>query len=307
MALKNMDDIMALARSGGSPATVAVAAAAEEHTLEAVMDAWRDGFVEPILVGDQAEIQAILARLGHSVPAEKILDVPDRLEAAKEAVALVRDGRAQLLMKGRLNTSEILRAVLNKEHGMPHGPLLVDMAIVLHPGYHKVFALCDGGIIPSPTLEQKALEIRMVTDAMHAMGYGDDIKVGVLCANELPNPKIQESADAVELKKMYEQGQFPGCILEGPISLDLAMSPEAARVKGYSSPVAGDVDFLLMPDLVTGNVYSKAIELMGATLIPIVLGAMVPIVLTSRAATKTEKYCALAVGSAMARKKGGAQ
>lgn len=296
-----------LARTGGRPVTVAVAAAAEEHTLEAVTDAWCDGFVDPILVGDRAEILAILSRLGRSVPEEKILHVPDRLDAARQAVALVREGCAGLLMKGLLNTSEILRAVLNKECGMPHGPLLVDMALVLHPGYHKVFALCDGGIIPDPTLEQKVMEIRMVTDALRAMGCGDDVKVGVLCANELPNPKIREFADAVELKKMYEQGMFPGCILEGPISLDLAMSPEAASIKGYTSPVAGDVDFLLMPNLVTGNVYSKSIEMMGATLIPIVLGAMAPIVLTSRAATKMEKYYALAVGSAMVQKKGDAQ
>lgn len=299
MAFKNIEDIMALVRARKRTVRLAVAAAGEEHTLEAVMMARNDGFADPVLAGDKADIMAILEKMGQTIEESKIVDIPDPLEAARYAVALARDGQADMLMKGKINTSEILRTVLNKEQGLPHGPLLVDMAVVLHPGYHKVFALCDGGIIPYPTLEQKALEIRMVTEAMHQMGYGDDIKVGVLCANEMVNPKIVESADAAALKKMYEKGQFPGCILEGPISLDLAMSHETAKAKGYDSPVAGDVDFLLMPNLVTGNVYSKAIELMGGTLITVVLGAKVPIALSSRAATKWEKYYSLVVGSTM--------
>lgn len=303
MAFKTIEELIRHMPMGGAVPVVAVAAAAEEHTLEAVTDAWRDGLVDPILIGDRERIRCILAQMGRELPEEKLWDVPDRLEAARQAVTLAREGRAQLLMKGQLNTAELLRAVLHKEQGLPHGPLLVDMAVVQHPGYHKLFALCDGGIIPSPTLEQKGLEIRMVTQALRDMGYGEDIKVGVLCANELPNPKIRESADALALKEQYQAGAFPGCILEGPISLDLAMSPEAVARKGYDSPVAGDVDLLLMPDLVTGNVYSKAIEMMGATLLPIVLGAKVPIVLNSRAASRQEKYETLVLAAAMVRGK----
>lgn len=299
MAFNTIEDIMAMARAAKKTAKLAVANAGDEHTLEAVMMARNDGFVDPVLVGNEAKIREILGALGEHIEEERIINVTDPLEAARVAVGLARDGRVELLMKGKLNTSDILRAVLNKQEGLPHGPLLVDMAVTLHPGYHKVFVMCDGGIIPYPTLEQKALEIKMVTDAMHAMGYGDDIKVGVLCANEVVNPKIIESAEAAKLKEMYEAGAFRGCILEGPISLDLAMSPEAAAIKGYQSPVAGDVDFLLMPNLSTGNVYSKAIEMMGAILIPIVLGAKVPIALSSRSAGKMEKYYSLVVGAAM--------
>lgn len=299
MAFKNIEDIMAMAKARNKKARLAVAAAQDKHTLEAVMMAKNDGFVDPVLVGDKAVIEDMLRSMGETIDENAIIDIPDPLEAAKVAVGLARDDKADLLMKGKLNTSEILKAVLNKENGLPHGPLLVDMAVIQHPGYHKILVICDGGIIPYPTLEQKVLEIKMVTEAMHNMGYGDDIKVGVLCAAESVNPKIIESADAAELKRMYQQGEFEGCVLEGPISLDLAMSREAVEIKGYQSPVAGDVDFLLMPNLATGNVYSKSIEMMGAVLIPVVLGAKVPIALSSRSATKMEKYYSLVVGSAM--------
>ena len=271
----------------------------DSHTLEAVLQAAEEGYVKPFLVGSSDRIHAVAEEIGRQVDEQMIVHVPEPMEAAHKAVALVREGQADFLMKGSLNTSEILRAVLNKETGLPRGNLVTLMAPTELPGYHKLVVICDGGIIPYPTLEQKAQQIRMVVGAMHALGYGDDIKVGVLCATEAPNPKIVESADAVELKRMNQTGEISGCIVEGPISLDIALRPEIAKAKHFESPVAGDVDVLLMPNLVTGNVYSKSIEMIGAKPLGIVLGASCPITVVSRAAPTELKYSALLFASAM--------
>ena len=282
--------------------TVSVAVPEDSHTLEAVLKAAADGFVSPILVGGREKILAAAGEIrDYRVDESTILDVPDRQAAAARAVELVRTGAADFLMKGSLNTSEILRAVLNKEHGLPHGKLVTDIAITELPGYHKLLVFADGGIIPYPTLEQKAEMIRVIVEALHGMGYGDDIKVGVLCAAETPNPKIQESMDALELKRMNQAGELTGCIVEGPISLDIALRPEVAKAKGFDSPCAGDVDVLIMPNLVTGNVYSKSIEMIGAMPMGIVLGACCPITVVSRAAPVELKYNALVMSSIIAK------
>ena len=297
MAFKNINEILELARSRKATKRVAVAGAADEHTLEAVTKAMKEGFIDPVLVGEKKTIQSILEELNESIDESKIIDSSDSMEIAYKAVQIARDGAADILMKGKINTSEILKAVLSKTDGLPHGKVVTHMALTELPGYHKILVLNDCAIIPYPTMEQKVAQIRAVTDSLHNMGYGDDTKVGILCATEGVNPKIPESADAAELKRMNQEGKINGCVVEGPISLDIALVPEVAEQKGFDSPVAGDADVLLMPNLVTGNVYAKAIEMAGASPLGMVLGASVPIIVTSRVTTTKIKYSSLALAS----------
>ena len=186
------------------------------------------------------------------------------------AVQLVREGKADFIMKGLLNTSDVLKAVLNKQEGLKHGGLLTVMAMLEVPGYHKLLAINDAAVIPYPNLESKKEQIKMVTGAMHKMGYDDNLKVAAVCANENVNPKITET-----------------------------LRPEIAKAKKYESPVAGDADLLLFPTLVSANCYSKAVEMTGARAVSFVLGAQVPIALTSRATTAENKYCTVVLASAM--------
>jgi len=302
MAFKNIAAIMEMARQRKDPKTVAVAAAESDHVLEAVMRAKKDGFIEPTLVGDEAKIRAILNELGESIGNSKIIHSTDVKTSAYEAVQLVKHGAADFLMKGKLNTSDLLRAVLNKTDGLPHGKVVTQMTLVDLPAYHKVLVLNDAAIIPYPTLEQKVAQIQAVTGALHTMGYGDDIKIGIVCSAEDPNPKIPESADAVEIKRMNENGEITGCIIEGPISLDIALRAENAKAKGYESPVAGDADVLLFPNLVSGSVFIKSIQMFsGATPVGMTLGASAPISVSSRAATADMKYYSLALTSTAVR------
>ena len=304
MTFKSIDELLSYGGANKQRKIVAVAVPEDDHTLHAVLRAAADGFVTPFLVGDKQKILSIAAQLTDVELDEGwIVDISDHKQATDKAVELVREEKADFLMKGSLNTSEIIRAVLNKETGLPHGKLITDMALTELPGYHKLLTFADGGILPYPTLEQKADMIRMIVDALHEMGYEGDIKVGVLCAAETPNPKIVESMDAVELKKMNQEGKLPGCIVEGPISLDIALKPDVAAAKGFESPCAGDVDVLIMPNLVTGNVYSKSIEMIGAMPMGIVLGACCPITVVSRAAPTELKYRALVTTSMIAKKR----
>ena len=300
MVLKTLDEAIQAAGTEKHCRILSVAVPEDSHTLGAVLQAQAEGYVQPILVGDKDKILEIGEQeLEKEIDPSMIIDVKDKEKAIMTAIALVRNDQADFLMKGSINTSEIMRAVLNKEQGLPHGKLLTDIAITEIPWYHKLLFFADGGLLVYPTLEQKAEMIRLIVEAMHKLGYGDDIKVGILCAAETPSPKIQESVDAVELKKMNQEGKITGCIVEGPISLDLAMRPEVVKTKHYESPCAGDVDVLIMPNLVTGNVYSKSIEMLGAEPLGIITGAKCPIVCISRGGPTELKYKAILMASMM--------
>lgn len=298
MVLKTLNEAIQAAGAGKRCKILSVAVPEDSHTLDAVLSAAEDGYITPILVGDKDKILKI-ARTELNAELEEVLivDEKDREAAAAKAIELVREDKADFLMKGSINTAEIMRAVLNKEHGLPHEKLITDIAITELPWYHKLLFFADGGLVVYPTLEQKAAMIRLIVASMHKLGYGDDIKVGILCAAETPSPKIQESMDAVELKRMNQDGEITGCIVEGPISLDLSMCPEVVKAKHYTSPCAGDVDVLIMPNLVTGNVYSKSIEMLGAKPLGIIMGAKCPIVCVSRGAPTELKYKAIVMAS----------
>jgi phosphate butyryltransferase len=300
MEIRDFSEVVNRAIEKKAQTPMAVAAAEDEHTLEASLKAAKEGVVLPLLVGDKSKIKAIISKLGETFPDDQIFDAPDRDEAAKVAVKLVRDGKATFIMKGLLETSQIIKALLNKEEGLNTGRILTHMSITHVPTYRKLLVITDAAIIIEPNLAQKKDITQNAVNGLIALGY-EKPKVAVLTALEKVNPKMPETVDAAELKKMVERGEITGCDLEGPISMDLAMNKEAAEIKGFNSPVTGDPDILVMPSLVAGNILSKALrEFCDTTTVGVVAGAKVPMVLTSRGASVRSKYTSIVVVAQMA-------
>ncbi len=298
MVCKNFDQIIERVKGFPSAKRMAVAAAGDEHTLEAVMHARKEGIVDPILVGDKAIIDEILSKMGETVAEENIYDYPDLKDAAEFAVKLVKEGKADFLMKGKLDTAVILKAVVNKEHGLGQGRTMSHFTMFEVPTYHKILVPVDGGMVTYPTLEQKKDIIDNTVETLISMGY-DCPKVGVLACVEKLNPKMPETVEANELKEMNKRGEIKNCIVEGPISYDCALSKEIADFKGFESPVAGDADILIAPNIHAGNIMGKMLAVTcKARMAGMIVGAKCPIVLTSRGSSADEKYMSIVVSAA---------
>ena len=282
-----------------SPREAVVAVAHDEHTLQAVFAARRDGLIRPILVGRRNEIRSIARSLGEELSPEQIVDAQDDLECAARSVALIREGKGDILIKGMLQTGTLLKAVVHRETGIRASQVMSHVAILDVPRYHKLLFITDGGMVVAPNLEQKGHILKNAVDFCRFLGY-ERPKAAALCAVETVNPAMPETGDALSLKEAGERGEFGPCIVEGPISLDLATDREAALVKGYHSPVAGDADILLVPAIAVGNVLGKALYgLAGGQMAGVVLGAAVPITINSRGATPEEKYYSILLCAAM--------
>lgn len=282
-----------------SPREAVVAAAHDEHTLQAVFAARRDGLIRPILVGRRNEIRSIARSLGEELSPEQIVDAQDDLECAARSVALIREGKGDILIKGMLQTGTLLKAVVHRETGIRASQVMSHVAILDVPRYHKLLFITDGGMVVAPNLEQKGHILKNAVDFCRFLGY-ERPKAAALCAVETVNPAMPETGDALSLKEAGERGEFGPCIVEGPISLDLATDREAALVKGYHSPVAGDADILLVPAIAVGNVLGKALYgLAGGQMAGVVLGAAVPITINSRGAAPEEKYYSILLCAAM--------
>ena len=282
-----------------SPREAVVAAAHDEHTLQAVFAARRDGLIRPILVGRRNEIRSIARSLGEELSPEQIVDAQDDLECAARSVALIREGKGDIVIKGMLQTGTLLKAVVHRETGIRASQVMSHVAILDVPRYHKLLFITDGGMVVAPNLEQKGHILKNAVDFCRFLGY-ERPKAAALCAVETVNPAMPETGDALSLKEAGERGEFGPCIVEGPISLDLATDREAALVKGYHSPVAGDADILLVPAIAVGNVLGKALYgLAGGQMAGVVLGAAVPITINSRGATPEEKYYSILLCAAM--------
>lgn len=304
MVYRNFDELIERVKGYPEMKRMAVAAAGEEHTLEAALHARAEGVARPVLVGDKAEILRILEKLGEQVPDEDIYQAADPQEAAEKAVSLVREGKADFLMKGYLDTGVILKAVVNKEHGLGKGGVMSHFTMFDVPGYHKILIPVDGGMVTYPTLEQKKAIIENTVSTLRAMGY-ECPKVGVLACVEKVNPKMPETVDAAELARMNRDGEIEGCIVEGPISYDCAVDAEIARLKGYESQIAGDVDVLIAPNIHAGNIMGKMLACTcKARLAGFIVGAKCPIVLTSRGSSAEEKYLSIVVSAAAANQNG---
>lgn len=281
--------------------TVAVAAAHDAHALEAVFKAQEEGILDYILVGNAGRIKEIAQEENHRLDPDRVVDSGSEEEAAAISVGLVREGKADFLQKGLMQTASILKAVLNKETGIGTGNVMSHVAFLDIPAYHKILGVTDGGMLLYPDFEQKKAIVKNAVSLFADFGY-EEPKAAALCAVEVINPKMPESVDAGELKKLAERGELGRCLFEGPISFDLAVSKESAEIKGFDSPVTGDADILLVPDICTGNIMVKSLlAFAGAKMAGCVVGAKCPIALNSRSATFEEKYYSLLACARMIR------
>ncbi len=282
------------------PSPTAVAYPCSEGALESAVEAADQGLIDPILVGPQATLLALAARLQLDIARFRLLDMPDGPSAAAAAVALVRAGEAQLLMKGSLHTDELLSAVVRRETGLRTPSRLSHVFVMDVPTYHKLLLVTDAAINIFPTLEEKRDICQNAIGLAQALGVKLP-KVAVLSAVEGINPKMPSTTDAASLCKMADRGQITGALIDGPLAMDNAISAKAARTKGIRSTVAGDPDILLAPDLEAGNILAKQLTFMAqADAAGIVLGARVPIILTSRADSVRARLASCALGVVMA-------
>jgi phosphate acetyltransferase len=278
-----------------NPIVTAVAHPCESSVLLAVLEAAAKGLITPILVGPAAKIEEVAKQSGLTLGQTRIVDAPHSHAAAAKAVALVRQGEAELLMKGSLHTDELLSAVVARETGLRTGRRISHVFIMDVPTYHKVLIVTDAAINIAPTLEEKADICQNAIDLAVSLGVSAP-KVAILAAVETINSKMQATIDAAALCKMADRGQITGGVLDGPLAFDNAISREAARIKGIISKVAGDPDILLVPDLEAGNMLAKQLSfLANADSAGLVLGARVPIILTSRADSVRSKIASCAV------------
>ena len=287
------------------PVPTAVAHPCEASALAGALEAGEKGLIIPILVGPEAKIREIAAREGLDLGRTRIVDAPHSHGSAAKAVELVRKGEAELLMKGSLHTDELLSAVVARETGLRTGRRISHVFIMDVPTYHKVLVVTDAAINIAPTLEDKVDICQNAIDLAVTLGVSAP-KVAILAAVETVTSKMPSTIDAAALCKMADRKQITNGILDGPLAFDNAISKDAARIKGIRSEVAGDPDILLVPDLEAGNILAKQLTfLANADSAGLVLGARVPIILTSRADSVRSRIasCAVAVLAAHARRR----
>jgi phosphotransacetylase len=287
------------------PIRTAVAHPCEESALAGAIDAAEKGLIAPILVGPEARIRDIAATRGLDLTGVEVVDAPHSHAAAAAAVRLIRDGQAEILMKGSLHSDELLSAVVAKETGLRTARRISHVFVMDVPTYHKVLIVTDAAINIAPTLEEKADICQNAIDLARSLDVSRP-KVAILAAVETINSRMPATIDAAALCKMADRGQITGGLLDGPLAFDNAISAEAASIKGIRSEVAGDPDILLVPDLEAGNILAKQLTfLANADSAGLVLGARVPIVLTSRADPIRARIasCAMAVRVAHGRRR----
>ncbi|MDF2532562.1 MAG: phosphate butyryltransferase [Clostridia bacterium] len=294
--IKNFNELLEAAKKQGVM-RLAVAAAQDTDVLKAVAEAKEIGLVEPILVGDQDKIIEIMKKLNITSELYEIIHEPDLVQAARKAVELVSTGEAEFLMKGILQTADILRAVLDKEIGLRTENLLSHVMVYEVPTYHKLLFLSDGGMNVAPDLNQKVQILENAVTACKALGM-DTVNAACLAGAEVVNPKIQATVDAKAIADMKDKWDAMGVSVIGPAALDLAISKEACEHKGYHEKGSGDADILLVPYYEVGNALGKSLTYFaGSKSAGIIMGAKAPIVLVSRADSSEAKLLSIALGS----------
>lgn len=281
---------------------LSVACAQDKAVLESVKEAHEQGIVDAILVGDEAKIRAIAAEIGMNADDFKIINEPDDAVAPLTAVKLVHDGEADMYMKGLLPTKNFLKSVLNKEVGLRTGKPLSHVAVFEIPGIERLLFFSDVAFIPYPNLEDKKAIIGYDVDVANACGVTNP-RVAPLAAVEVVNPKMQATVDAEELRKANEAGEIEGCIVDGPLSLDIALYEDAASEKGAQDrPAAAKADILLFPDIHAGNLVYKTITHMVPNIKNgnVLVGTAAPVILTSRSDTKETKVYSIALAAMLA-------
>lgn len=297
----SMQAIVDAAKSLPNRQRLVVAAAQDPDVLEAVRDAVDWGIVSAILVGDKEKIAATAAEVRLSLEKCTVIPEADPIAAAHKAVAMVAQGQGDMVMKGRIGTADILRAVLDKEQGLRTGRLLSHVTVFDVQGVGRLLFMTDAAMNIAPDLGQKAQIVQNAVDVVRALGV-ERPKVAALAAVELVNPDMPAAVEAALLAKMADRGQIKGAIVDGPLALDNAISLHSAQVKGIHSPVAGNADILMVPDIEAGNVLYKSVAYFGreARIAGVIAGAKAPVVLTSRADSHETKLDSIAFSAVYA-------
>ena len=292
--IRTLDEIVKKVRLE-SPLTMAVAVAQDSDVLKAVDAATKEGIIRPIFVGDKEEILEIAAQENIDLGNSEIIHEQDKAMACMIAASLVRDKKSSFLMKGFVDTSLVMKAVLNKENDLKGSKLISHVAVIEVPGFDRLLYISDSAMNIAPSLQNKVDIINNTVEVAHAMG-NENPKVAILCAVEKVNSKMPCTLDAQELTAMNERGEITGCMVKGPLALDNAISPEAAIHKGIDSPVAGYADILITPDIEAGNMLNKSMEYFAhGKKASVIMGAKVPVVLISRASSAQSKMYSIAI------------
>ncbi|MGD9929877.1 MAG: bifunctional enoyl-CoA hydratase/phosphate acetyltransferase [Mangrovibacterium sp.] len=289
--IKQLNEIIALAKKGPVRKMVLVNGI-DSHSLEAARLATEMGFIKLVITGPAAEIRQVCQHLNMDFSSFEIIDANNEDDAALTAVKMVNSGKADLIMKGLISTDKYMRALLNKEFGLlPHKGVLSHVSVVENPSYHKLLIVSDVAVIPYPDFSQKVAMANYLIQTAHVLGI-DNPKVAVIAATEQVLPSIPACVEAAMLAKMAERGQITGALVDGPMALDVALDRESAEIKKISSPVAGDADCLLFPNIDAGNVFYKmSAKWCRSEQAAVVVGARVPAILSSRGdSTQTKLY-----------------
>lgn len=297
--IRSMMELIQAAQSR-PPLKMAVACAADAPVLEAVKLACDRKIISPVLIGDRQKILEEAQKADVRVDAWEIMDIPDRKAACEEAARLAGEGKVPLIMKGMVDTSIIMKAVLNKAYDLCGNGVLSHVGALEVEGFDRLFYITDSAINIAPDLDAKAAIIRNAVEAAHALG-NENPKVAALCAVEKKNEKMPCTGEAAKLEEMNRAGEIEGCVVAGPLALDNAISKEAAAHKGITGAITGDADVLFVPDIEAGNLLIKSMEYFGhAKKAGVIMGAKIPVVLTSRSTAPESKMYSIAIGKVIA-------
>lgn len=298
--LTKLDELRSFLKESKKPKRLVLAVSQDAHSLGAVVRAAEEKIIMPVLIGDADKTEGLAEVMGVSLKKIQLIDITDPIKATRMAVKMVHDREADVLMKGKIGTSDLLKAVLNKEYGLRTGKLLSHFAFFEIKNYHKLIAVTDVAMNIAPNLEEKIAILNNAVSVFNKLGYTEP-KVAVLGAIEQVNTSMNATLDAALLSKMNQRGQIRNCLVDGPLAFDNAVSTESARLKEIKSEVAGDTDLLLMPDIEVGNVLYKSLVFFAESKVAsMIVGASAPIVLTSRSDSEQAKFDSILLAAASA-------
>lgn len=297
--IQNLSQLIDVAKNKATK-KIAVAAAEDAPVLISLKEAMRNGIISPILVGNKSKIEKIAHTINFDLSAVEVVhNEKGTNTSAQIAVSLIKKSKADILMKGFVSTGTLLKAVLDKENGLRKGNVLSHVAFFESPYYHKLLCVTDVAMNVAPDFDTKVHIVNNAVDACHKIGI-EKPKVAIIAAVETVNPKMEATVHAAMLKTMSERNQLKGCIVDGPLAIDNAVNKHAAEHKGIVSKVAGECDVIVAPGIEAGNMFYKALSFLGgATAAAVIMGATVPIVLTSRSDTEKSKMLSIALAAAM--------
>ncbi len=298
--IKNFDELIQKVKDTSK--TIAVVCAHQETALSAVIEAKRQKIANSILIGDSKIISEMLDELGEDPASFEIIDEKDPTKAVLISTSLARNGEAHVILKGKIDTTTLMKGVLNKESGLKKGRLLSDVFVFEYPekkGESKLVLMSDGGVVLNPTLEQKIEIIKNAVEVANKLGI-ENPKVALLSATELVIEDLTSTIDAIKIKQLNQEGKITGCVIDGPLALDLAISEESAIEKGIKSEVAGKADILIVPNIESGNILGKSLTYFAHYKIGhVITGAIAPILIPSRADKMGAKLNSIALGVLM--------